>query len=143
MTQRRSRVQNEVKNLHNALDRFKELIQENALLQDQNLQLRDQLEQLRTWEKNFGGLVEDGIQARRTPLESAERNTIVTFLVKTGYNQRQTSELLGIRQNTLINKIRKYNIPRPDISAGRKRKADPSNLALPTLVPSENLESRC
>lgn len=48
-----------------------------------------------------------------TPLENAERKTILTHLRKNAFNQRFTSRELGIRPNTLILKMRKYGIKRP------------------------------
>ena len=48
-----------------------------------------------------------------TPLEAAEKGTIVRALEKNAYNQARTSKELGIRPNTLIVKMRKYGIQRP------------------------------
>lgn len=61
------------------------------------------------------------VEENLTPLEQAERGTIVQFLERNNFNQRRTSAELGIRPNTLIAKMRRYNIrvpggPRP----GRK-----------------------
>lgn len=47
-----------------------------------------------------------------SPLENAERHTILAFLQKNNFNQRKTSEELDIRPNTLIVKMRKYGISR-------------------------------
>lgn len=60
-----------------------------------------------------------------SPLESAERRVIVEFLEKNNYNQRRTSQELGIRPNTLIAKMRRYNIeppvrPRPGRKPGAR-----------------------
>jgi transcriptional regulator with AAA-type ATPase domain len=48
-----------------------------------------------------------------TPLERAEKRTILAHLQKNSFNQRFTSKELGIRPNTLILKMRKYGIKRP------------------------------
>lgn len=45
-----------------------------------------------------------------TPLEQAEKNTILRYLERHSFNQAETSRILGIRPNTLINKMRKYQI---------------------------------
>ncbi|HNJ33703.1 MAG TPA: helix-turn-helix domain-containing protein, partial [Leptospiraceae bacterium] len=51
--------------------------------------------------------------AHLTPLENAERRTIYEHLVANNFNQRKTSEEIGIRPNTLIAKMRKYEIAPP------------------------------
>lgn len=45
-----------------------------------------------------------------TPLEQAEKYTILRYLEQHSFNQAETSRVLGIRPNTLINKMRKYQI---------------------------------
>lgn len=61
-----------------------------------------------------------------TPLEIAERNVIKLYLEKCNWNQTLTSRQLGIRPNTLIAKLRKFNIEHPNGKARRGRK--PNNV---------------
>jgi len=60
-----------------------------------------------------------------TPLEIAERRTILEYLKKNNYNQSRTSKEIGIRPNTMIVKMRKYGIAVPAglTRPGRKPKS--------------------
>ena len=85
-------------------------------------------------QSNSGEMLESGVMDDREsetqpmaiesdllPLERAERRVIVEFLEKNSYNQRRTSQEIGIRPNTLSAKMRKYNIQPPARSRpGRK-----------------------
>lgn len=61
----------------------------------------------------------DSDDSNLTPLERAERKTILAHLKQNSFNQRLTSRELGIRPNTLILKMRKYGIKRPGRDADR------------------------
>lgn len=57
-----------------------------------------------------------------TPLERTEKQTIIQYLEKNGWNQARTSGEIGIRPNTLIVKMRKYSISSPNRKEKRRRK---------------------
>jgi transcriptional regulator with GAF, ATPase, and Fis domain len=66
-----------------------------------------------------------------TPLERAERETILEYLKKNNYNQAAASRDVGIRPNTMITKMRRYRIKTPVgiTRPGRKPKAVPDTEA--------------
>jgi DNA-binding NtrC family response regulator len=77
-----------------------------------------------------------------SPLESAERRVIMEFLQKNNYNQSRTSQELGIRPNTLIAKMRRYNIQPPERPRpGRKPGARPSKRTEGESIASQSRES--
>jgi len=53
--------------------------------------------------------VEEGL----TPLEAGEKAIINSYLIRHKWNQARTAKDIGIRQNTLIVKMRKYGIKAP------------------------------
>jgi len=59
-----------------------------------------------------------------TPLEQSERRTILEYLQANNFNQAVTSRQIGIRQNTMIVKMRKYGIKAPEglVRPGRRPK---------------------
>ncbi|MBL8020120.1 MAG: hypothetical protein JNM27_10690 [Leptospirales bacterium] len=59
-----------------------------------------------------------------SPLEIAEKATILNYLQKNRFNQARTSRELQIRPNTLIIKMRKFGITRPTRSRSRKQQSD-------------------
>ena len=63
-----------------------------------------------------------GISAMATNLRLSEKESILQALQQHGYNRLAAAEALGIHKSTLFRKLKKYNIPLPDIDGRNSRK---------------------
>jgi two-component system response regulator AtoC len=53
------------------------------------------------------------LESLRSQMDELERRRILSALERSGGNQTQAAELLGISRRTLINRLDEYNMPRP------------------------------
>jgi len=53
--------------------------------------------------------LDDGL----TPIERSKKRVLIEYLRRTNFNQAETCRLLGVQPNTLIQWIKKYDIPKP------------------------------
>jgi len=63
-----------------------------------------------------------GISVMATNLRLSEKESILQALQQHGYNRLAAAEALGIHKSTLFRKLKKYNIPLPDIDGRNSRK---------------------
>jgi len=66
-----------------------------------------------------------------TPLECAERDVILKHLLKNKWNQAKSSREVGIRQNTMILKMRKYGLKAPEGLVRRGRREGRVEISTP------------
>ncbi|MCE9598594.1 MAG: hypothetical protein K8S54_11550 [Spirochaetia bacterium] len=97
-----------------AVEQGRQLLQHNGAHQSANEEIR-----------NIAAPQSNEDTGSLSPLEVAEKATILNYLQKNRFNQARTSRELQIRPNTLIIKMRKFGIARPaPRSRSRKQVSD-------------------
>lgn len=96
-----------VRELENAMERAIILCKGDIIQPD------DLPEAVREMQVSFAGQRSSGVQSLKDALKSPERDVILQVLEETGWNRKETANILKINRTTLYNKMKEYRLEKP------------------------------